>query len=525
MVFYTAIYRDHRPMVYQFSNIQIDSLRFELRRDGDVIPVEPRVLDLLLCFMANPKTLLSHEQLIELVWKGRCVSDASIASAVKHARKVLGDSGRAQTFIKTVHGRGFIFQPPSEDKLVSGNRVKPARQEIGTEPYVPKILIAPFSHGNGQSALGSVIEGVQGDLEAMLTRVPLLKIQPSASLIESMTRLSSMELCHQRGVHYLLEGNARRVADGVRLNVSLIDAPSDSLLWAQPFETGLDDNGNPQADIAVMILAKLEPQLVKAMLVQSHADTENPTPAALYIKASGILALKGWHRQTFEEASSLLKQCLAQDPDFALAESYLALVLSLGHRFGLFPNPESIKREALHAAESAMRKDSTDSVLLGYAGCALADLGFLDRAKPILHKAIDISSANAQAWAALGSVYLMQSQLDEAVRYLRKSIEISPLDSRLSVWGAVLAFALLMNDEYDEAQKQAEWACRHDDRIYFPWVVLSVIATAQGNAARAHNALAEAYRIKPDLSRHEINCLVGKKMGAQLWLQAEALLP
>src|SRR5215467_8499532 len=101
-------------MRYRFDQFDVDTDRYELRRGGRVQPVEPLVFDLIVFFARNPSRLISRDELVEAVWQGRAVSDATISSAVKSARRALGDSGDSQSLIRTVRGRGFTFQAREE---------------------------------------------------------------------------------------------------------------------------------------------------------------------------------------------------------------------------------------------------------------------------------------------------------------------------------------------------------------------------------------------------------------------------
>src|SRR5262249_27908197 len=81
----------------------------ELRADGQVVELEPQVFALLTLLVQNRDRLVSRDELIEKVWDGRIVSDAAVASRVKSARHALGDDGKSQRFIKTLHGQGYRF--------------------------------------------------------------------------------------------------------------------------------------------------------------------------------------------------------------------------------------------------------------------------------------------------------------------------------------------------------------------------------------------------------------------------------
>ena len=97
------------PLHIHFSDCEIDVAAFELRRGGQPCPVEPQVFELLLYLARNPDRLVTKSDLIENVWGGRIVSDSTLASRIKSARRAIGDDGEQQRLIRTVHGRGVRF--------------------------------------------------------------------------------------------------------------------------------------------------------------------------------------------------------------------------------------------------------------------------------------------------------------------------------------------------------------------------------------------------------------------------------
>src|SRR5215218_1546989 len=96
-------------MRYRFDGFEIDARRYELRRDGALRRVEPLVFDLLLFLARHPGRILTRDEIVQQVWQGRNVSDATIAGCVKAARRALGDSGEEPAYIRTVRGRGSEF--------------------------------------------------------------------------------------------------------------------------------------------------------------------------------------------------------------------------------------------------------------------------------------------------------------------------------------------------------------------------------------------------------------------------------
>jgi len=96
-------------MIYQFDQFELDMARFELREEGAVRPLEPQVFTLLAYLIEHRERLVPRNELFEKLWDGRVVTDSALTSRIKSARQALGDSGKAQQFIKTVHGKGFRF--------------------------------------------------------------------------------------------------------------------------------------------------------------------------------------------------------------------------------------------------------------------------------------------------------------------------------------------------------------------------------------------------------------------------------
>jgi tetratricopeptide (TPR) repeat protein len=378
------------------------------------------------------------------------------------------------------------------------------------------LLVVPFRAISGDADTARLADGVSSDLGAILNRIPLLRLSSQTDRYVDRDITPSARAIHEDlGVDFVLEGKLQKHDDGYRINAQLSDAKSGFQLWAEQFPVpGPADTACDRAVNAV--IAKLEPQLHRAIYNMIRAADGEPNSRELFLEASSILALKGWHPVSFSTAADLLRRSCRLAPDFALAYAYLALVMGLGKRIGLLGDPEKAKAEAIAAAERALELDSMDSTVLGFAGCALADIGYVDRALPILRNSVEINPANAQAWAALGSACLLAGRVEEAVQHLTHGINISPLDSRLSIWGAILALGLMMSKDLESALHQGELACQRDHRNYIPRIVVAGIRLLRNERELALKALDDAYRIKPDLVPAQVVPLLGEKLGGSL---------
>lgn len=96
-------------MPLYFEDQILDASRRELKRGGEAITVEPRVFDLLLFLIEHRNRLVTKDDLIAHIWRGRIVSDSALTSAINAARKAVGDSGQDQRLIRTSARKGFRF--------------------------------------------------------------------------------------------------------------------------------------------------------------------------------------------------------------------------------------------------------------------------------------------------------------------------------------------------------------------------------------------------------------------------------
>ena len=131
-------------MIHRFGAVEVDEAQREIRFDGESRHVEPQVFDVLSYLIANSERVVPKEELLDEVWGDRFVSESALTSRIKAARQAVGDSGRAQSVIRTAHGRGYQFvaplavspttsagAPPRPAAVAVADRAAPSAQVIG----------------------------------------------------------------------------------------------------------------------------------------------------------------------------------------------------------------------------------------------------------------------------------------------------------------------------------------------------------------------------------------------------------
>jgi DNA-binding winged helix-turn-helix (wHTH) protein/tetratricopeptide (TPR) repeat protein len=104
-------------MIYRFGDCELDDRRYELRRGGVPRHLEPQVLEVLAYLVRHRDRVVPRTELLDEIWGSRFVTDSALASRVKAARRAVGDNGREQAVIRTVHGRGYQFLAPVQEQV------------------------------------------------------------------------------------------------------------------------------------------------------------------------------------------------------------------------------------------------------------------------------------------------------------------------------------------------------------------------------------------------------------------------
>src|SRR5262245_48130465 len=131
-------------MVYVFGVYTLDTQRYEVRRGGQPVHVRRKVFQMLAYLLAQRERVVPKQELFEQLWPGQFISDATLDDCLAEARRAVGDSGRAQRVIKTVHGLGYRWVAPLEEDPAAALR-----------PHVPAV-----SPSAAPSGLGDTGEGV-----------------------------------------------------------------------------------------------------------------------------------------------------------------------------------------------------------------------------------------------------------------------------------------------------------------------------------------------------------------------------
>jgi len=371
----------------------------------------------------------------------------------------------------------------------------PIRSASGASTPEKSISILPFTNHAHTPELDTLAKCMAEDLASQLARTPGFQVVAQPALAVPRAR-------------YVISGSVRQHGPGcVRVAIQIIEGESAQYVWTLQQDLAAPCATQDVDDFVAGTAAKIEQQLTLVEARESHKQTGLDAWGKVR-QANSALFSAGWSEEAVATAVHLFREAIALDPKLALARAQKALIMALASQWGLLRG-DALREEARADAETALELEPTKSEVLGYAGCALADLGDTERALPLLERAIEENPNNAQAWAALGAAQLLRRQYEPAVESLRRGLRISPTDYRRSVWLTALARALMRTGKLDEALAAAQDACRADAKFYPAQILLAMVLTKLGKETEAVKALTEARRIRPRLAIGEIQLWAG----------------
>ena len=333
-----------------------------------------------------------------------------------------------------------------------------------TAVAIESIAVMPFVNESGNPDVEYLSDGMTETLINSLSQIPNLSVKARSSVFRYKGKeIDPKKIAAELNVQAILTGRVGQRGDQLTLNLELIDAQTENILWGNRYERKSSELVSMQTEIAHDVSSKLKSKLSGAEVANIEKNyTVNPEAYQLYLKGRFQ-----WNKRTIEalkQAAEFFKQAIEKDPNYALAYSGLAQTYVLFPFYGI-ASPKASMPQAKASALRALGID--DSLAEAHAALGKYLLFFeFDRAggEKELRRAIELNPnyATAHHWLGLDLLTVLK-RFDEAIPEMKRAEELDPLSPVISAdAGLVLVYAR----RYDEAIAQTKRALSLDPNFF-----------------------------------------------------------
>jgi TolB-like protein/Flp pilus assembly protein TadD len=368
-----------------------------------------------------------------------------------------------------------------------------APAQVRSAEAIPEksIAVLPFENLSDDKENTYFADGIQDDILSSLAKVEDLKVisRTSARQYRGGTR-NLREIGAALGVAHILEGTVRRSGNRVRVNAQLINAQSDTNVWADTFDREMTDLFALQSELAERIATALRANLSaqEKANIQRH-PTADLDAYDLYLRARDLFRWSGAGdpRENGEKALRLLEAALARDPQFALAHALASRFHAELYWFGYDRSGDRLVK-AKREADTALRLRSD----LGEARLALAYYHYYgSREYELAREQLDLARRatpnDAEIWDGVAAVDRRQGRWDQAVANFEKARELDPRNAAV-IWNLSETYSCLRR--YAEAQRGfAEGLMINPQAHLFALATAAIDLRKDGNTAPLRAAL------------------------------------
>jgi TolB-like protein len=497
---------------FAFEDCLLDDERRELTLRGQPVSIGPQVFDLLLYLVLHRDRVVGKDELLQVVWSGRIVSESTVASHINAVRKAIADTGSEQRLLRTVARKGFRFIGKIRDDDIAPVPALPDAHGSGVGalsapmlPDRPSIAVLPFQNLSGDSGQDYFADGVVEDVITALSRVRwLFVIARNTSFAYKDHRVDPRTVGRELGVRYVLEGSVRRAGNKVRITGQLIDASTGTHLWAERFEGTLDDIFELQAEVAESVVGAISPQLERAEIERAkRKPTQSLDAYDYYLR--GVANLHSGSRETIEEALRQFYRAIELDPEYGSAYGGAAWCHVWRKVNGWMIDRPAEVAEGVRLARLAVTWGRDDAVALTRGGHALGHLtGDLDGGIALLDRAVLLNPNFAPAWFLGGFLRIFHGESESAMALFSRAVRLSPLDPEMFRMQAGIALAHFFAGDFDAASIWAEKALSNLPSLLVAAVVAAASHALAGRARQAGLAGAHVRALDPSLSQSSL---------------------
>jgi TolB-like protein/DNA-binding winged helix-turn-helix (wHTH) protein len=464
---------------FRISAWQIEPQLNTVSRNGSVVRLEPKVMEVLVCLAEHAGEPVSRDKLLQTVWPATFVSDDVLTRSISELRRIFEDDARESRVIQTIPKRGYRLVarietldqrtatlPALEATRINGvgNRgfkillssvlvlsiglvavraYKPKSAGQNDPPQIRSVAVLPLQNLSADPAQEYFSDGMTDALITDLAQIGSLKVISRTSTTQYKgTKKPLPEIARELNVDGIIEGTVQRSGDRVRITAQLIQVPADRHLWANSYERDMQDVFTLEREVTGDIARQIKTRLTEPteVSIQSPAPI-NPKVLEAYLQGNYYLDRegKGAGDEERRKSAQYFQQAIDIDPDFAPAYNGLARA----HLYLLWSSSRDVEIVKT-AAQRAAELDPTLSDARVTLGSLMLCSWDFHAAEDEFRRALALNPSNANAHDLLSQLLYDTGRYDEGWREAEIAQELDPNADHLS-------FALENSRQYDRA--------------------------------------------------------------------------
>ena len=428
--------------VLRFGPFELDCAAHELRRDGARVRLQEQPLQVLQILLEQPGRVIPREELQRRIWPSDTFVDFDhgINNAIKRLREVLGDTAETPRYVETLPRRGYRF-------IGNVNAIA----EPGADS-IRSLAVLPLENLSGNPEEEYFADGLTEALITSLAKIGALRVVSRTTVMQYKRPQTPLpQIARELQVEGIVEGTVLRSGDRVRITAQLIEARTDSHIWAESYERDLRDILALHADLARAIAGQIQIALTPAE--QSQLGRGRPVHPEAY-----EAYLKGrhhWNRRSgddLKKAIEYFQRAIDKDPNYAPAYTGLADCAGIAGFWSFAAPAEGCGK----AKAAALRSLELEETAEAHASLGWAIMHYdwdLSAAEREFQLAIQENPLYAHAHQWYGHCLGCMGRFDEAYKELRYAIQLEPLSLIISTSYAGVSW---LGRQWDQSIEQTK---------------------------------------------------------------------
>jgi TolB-like protein/DNA-binding winged helix-turn-helix (wHTH) protein len=306
-------------------------------------------------------------------------------------------------------------------------------------PKITSLAVLPLDNLSGDPAQNYFADGMTDELTTMLAKNSTLRIVSRTSAMQYKGAHRPLpDIARELGVDGVLEGSVERTGDKVHMTIQLIQAPTDTHLWAESY----DRNANDVVTLPKEAAQTIAKQLGSAVVLPASARYVNPEAHDDYLRGRYL-----WLTGDNDKAGKYFKKATELQPDYAIGWAGLSMYYGEGTVDGTMPPKDALAQHEATAIKAVELDDSLPEAHLALWSVRFLNSDF-ERAEQEVVRAIELNPNYYEAWHFRAEMNAAFGRYEEAINFQKKAMELDPFERPHS-----MAMIYVFARQYDAAIK------------------------------------------------------------------------